>query len=149
MGHLGRIGFSAGVFFLAAGPCYSGGLGLQDSRPAQAGNQSSKPSQGKATRSPRAKASPRGSNDGHVRLTGKLVKGGAECQRFLTFDNKYYTLEGNLRGFRTGDTVEITGKIPQASHCMQDTPVRVETIQLAKPSVPQSNHKTQVPGSPT
>jgi hypothetical protein len=68
-----------------------------------------------------------------VRLYGELVEGGAECQRFRAVDRSYYTLEGDLRGFRTGDTVEITGIIPRASHCMQDTPVRVETIRKAKP----------------
>ena len=68
-----------------------------------------------------------------VRLYGELVEGGAECQRFRAVDNSYYTLEGDLSGFRTGDTVEITGFIPRASHCMQDTPVRVETIRRAKP----------------
>src|SRR5262249_61515889 len=63
-----------------------------------------------------------------VHLLGALVEGGAECQRFRSSDNKYYTLDGDLRGFRTGDRVEITGTLPPASHCMQDTTIHVETI---------------------
>jgi hypothetical protein len=69
---------------------------------------------------------------GRVHLQGVLVEGGAECQRFRSSDNRYYTLEGNLRGFHTGENVEITGRLPQASHCMQDTTIRVETIRRAK-----------------
>src|SRR5260370_6546092 len=74
-----------------------------------------------------------GSRDGsqktdRVHLQGVLVEGGAECQRFRASDNRYYTLEGDLRGFRTGDNVEITGTVPQVTHCMQDTTIHVETI---------------------
>ena len=65
---------------------------------------------------------------GSVRLSGELVSGGAECQRFQSSDGKFYMLEGNLQGFRTGDRVEITATPMQASHCMQDTPIRVDAI---------------------
>jgi len=81
---------------------------------------------GCSTRSPAGPSPPQAS--GRVHLLGQLVEGGAECQRLRTFDQQHYTLTGDLRGFRSGDTVEITGTIPAASHCMQDTPVQVETI---------------------
>ncbi len=65
---------------------------------------------------------------GKLRLTGELVAGGVECQRFQSTDGKLYTLTGNLQGFRTGDRVEITGALAQASHCMQDTTIQVDAI---------------------
>src|SRR6516165_108864 len=68
-----------------------------------------------------------------VHLVGVLVEGGAECQRFRASDGKYYTLEGDLRGFRNGDAVEITGVVLLRSHCGQDTPVGIETIRRAEP----------------
>jgi hypothetical protein len=67
-----------------------------------------------------------------LRITGTLVEGGAECQRFRADSGKFYTLEGDLRGFRTGDRVKIVATISQASHCMQDTPLRVVSIEPAK-----------------
>ncbi len=72
-----------------------------------------------------------------LHLRGTLVEGGAECQRFRTSDNRFFTLTGDLRGFRTGDIVEITGEISQVSHCMQDTTIRVLTIRKPKASAPQ------------
>jgi hypothetical protein len=67
-------------------------------------------------------------------LAGELVEGGAECPRFRALDGRYYTLEGDLGGFHTGDVVEITGAIPGASHCMQDTTIRLETIRSVQPA---------------
>ena len=75
-----------------------------------------------------------------MRLSGELVAGGAECQRFRSTGGKFYTLEGNLRGFRTGDRVEVTGFVPRASHCMQDTPFRVTAIRrIAKTTAEYRN----------
>ncbi len=71
--------------------------------------------------------------DDRLDLQGVLVEGGAECQRFRADNGTFYTLEGDLHGFRTGDRVKITGVIPRASHCMQDTPLRVISIERAKP----------------
>lgn len=70
--------------------------------------------------------------DSVLHFRGTLVEGGAECQRFRTSNNKFYTLSGDLRGFRTGDHVEIIGRVPQVSHCMQDTTIQVETIRQYK-----------------
>ena len=67
-----------------------------------------------------------------LHLTGELVEGGAECQRFRSSEGKYYTLEGKLDGFHNGDKVEITAEIAQASHCTQDTPLKVKSIRRAQ-----------------
>lgn len=72
------------------------------------------------------------STHGPLRLCGQLIPGGAECQRFRSSEGRLYTLEGDLRGFRIGDTVEITGVPAQASHCMQDIPITVKTIRRSK-----------------
>ncbi len=96
--------------------------------------------------------SPAGSHrtkkNGRLHLQGVLVEGGAECQRFRASNNKFYTLTGDLREFRTGDRVEITGKIPQVSHCMQDTTIQVLTIRRAKSPGSSANHKPKSPGAP-
>lgn len=63
-----------------------------------------------------------------MKLTGELVEGGVECQRFRSDDNKFYTLTGDLKGFRTGDKVEITATRAEISACMQDTTLVVKTI---------------------
>ena len=87
--------------------------------------------------SPKSKADPAPTKKKpSVHLRGVLVEGGAECQRFRASDNRYYTLEGDLHGFHSGDSVEITGTIPQGSHCMQDTTIRVQTIRRAEPPSP-------------
>lgn len=83
--------------------------------------------------------------NGILHLRGTLVEGGAECQRFRASNNKFYTLVGDLRGFRTGDEVEITGKIPQVSHCMQDMTIEVKTIRLAGPPASPPNNKPKSP----
>jgi hypothetical protein len=72
--------------------------------------------------------------DERLHLQGVLVEGGAECQRFRADNGTFYTLEGDLHGLHTGDRVKITGVIPQVSHCMQDTPLRVISIERSKPA---------------
>jgi hypothetical protein len=67
-----------------------------------------------------------------IHLKGVLVSGGAECPRLRATDNSYYTLEGDLHGFKVGDAVEITAEPVDRSHCMQDTTVRIITIERAK-----------------
>lgn len=70
---------------------------------------------------------PPGGN-GELRLLGELVEGGTECQRFRTSDNKFYTLQGDLKRFHTGDHVEITAVLAEVSFCMQDKTLLVKTI---------------------
>ena len=73
-----------------------------------------------------------------LHLQGVLVEGGAECPRFRASDNTYYTLEGDLHGFHIGDAVEITGVVPRVSHCMQDTPLQIQTIRAAGAKSPKT-----------
>ncbi len=101
-----------------------------------------KASQGKSGAS---SGSPSAKKKGTLRLSGTLVKGGVECQRFRDSNGKFYTLVGDLRGFHVGDTVEIRGRIPRASHCMQDTTIEVETIQRAKSPASPTNRKPKAP----
>jgi hypothetical protein len=68
------------------------------------------------------------SQSNRIHLKGDLVAGGAECPRLRTTDNKYYTLEGDLHGFKIGDAVEVTGELVDRSHCMQETTVRIIAI---------------------
>ena len=103
----------------------------------------SESSQGK----PRVSRDSQSKKKGILHLRGTLVEGGAECQRFRASNNKFYTLTGDLRGFRTGDAVEITGKIPRASHCMQDTPIQVQTIRRVSPQW-SNDRKAKKPAAP-
>ena len=65
-------------------------------------------------------------------VTGKLTNEGAECQAMRGDDGKLYSLTGDLKGFRTGDRVKVTGRIAEASFCMQGTTLGVEKIERAK-----------------
>ena len=65
-------------------------------------------------------------------VTGKLTNEGAECQAMRGDDGKLYSLTGDLKGFRTGDRVKVTGKIAEVSFCMQGTTLGVEKIERAK-----------------
>ena len=48
-------------------------------------------------------------------VTGRLTNEGVECQAMRGDDGKLYTLTGDLKGFRTGDRVRVTGSIAAAS----------------------------------
>jgi hypothetical protein len=65
-------------------------------------------------------------------VTGKLTNEGAECQALRGDDGKLYTLTGDLKGFRTGDRVKVTGRVAEVSTCMQGTTLGVEKIERAK-----------------
>jgi len=65
-------------------------------------------------------------------VTGKLTNEGVECKALRGDDGKLYTLTGDLKGFRTGDRVKVTGRIAEMSTCMQGTTLGVEKIERAK-----------------
>jgi hypothetical protein len=67
-----------------------------------------------------------------VTVTGKLTNEGVECKAMRGDDGKLYTLTGDLKGFRTGDRVKVTGRIAEMSTCMQGTTLGVEKIERAK-----------------
>jgi len=138
-----RWGLALVVFLVSAVASPAAPVGLRHLSADAAETLPSQASQGK----PRASPGSAAEKKGLLHLRGTLVEGGAECQRFRATNNKFYTLAGNLRGFRTGDTVEITGKIPKASHCMQDTTIEIQTIRRAKPANPPATHKPKNPGT--
>ncbi len=138
-----RCGHALLVAFACALPSLATPVGLQNSFAGAAQTKPSEASQGK----PSASSGSPSKKKGILHLRGTLVAGGAECQRFRASNDKFYTLVGDLRGFRTGDEVEITGKIPRASHCMQDTTIQVQTIRRAKPPDSPANHKPNSPGT--
>jgi hypothetical protein len=126
---LSRRGLFFAVFLFVSVP-----IGLGDGSGSSPQVQETPPVKGKCKLGVGARC-PRKSRkkDDRLHLQGVLVEGGAECQRFRADNGTFFTLEGDLHGFRTGDRVEITGVIPQLSHCMQDTPLRVISIERAKP----------------
>ena len=65
-------------------------------------------------------------------VTGKLTNEGVECKAMRGDDGKLYTLTGDLKGFRAGDRVKVTGRIAEMSTCMQGTTLGVEKIERAK-----------------
>jgi len=130
-----KRGSASAVLFFAVFMFGSVPIGLGDGSGSSPQGQETPPVKGKSKLGAGAR-SPQKSRkkDDRLHLQGVLVAGGAECQRFRADNGTFYTLEGDLHGFRTGDRVEITGVIPQLSHCMQDTPLRVISIEHAKPS---------------
>ena len=65
-------------------------------------------------------------------VTGKLTNEGVECKAMRGDDGKLYTLTGDLKGFRLGDRVKVTGRIAEMSTCMQGTTLGVEKIERVK-----------------
>jgi hypothetical protein len=54
-----------------------------------------------------------------------------ECQLFQAESGEKYTLIGDLKGFKNGERVMLTGEIVQMSHCMQETTVLVKSVNAA------------------
>jgi Protein of unknown function (DUF5818) len=67
-----------------------------------------------------------------ITVTGKLTDEGVECKAMRGDDGKLYTLTGDLKDFRTGAYVKVTGRIAEMSNCMQGTTLSVEKIERAK-----------------
>jgi hypothetical protein len=131
---LRKHGLARAVFFLAVFLFGSVPIGLGNGSGSSPQGQQTPPAKGKSRLGADAHSPQKSTKkDDRLHLQGVLVEGGAECQRFRAENGSFYTLEGDLHGFRTGDRVKITGVIPQVSHCMQDTPLRVISIERAKP----------------
>ncbi|CBE69894.1 MAG: hypothetical protein F9K13_07300 [Candidatus Methylomirabilis oxygeniifera] len=73
--------------------------------------------------------------------TGTLISGGVECQLFQAESGERYTLIGDLKSFKDGDRVRLTGEIVQMSHCMQETTLLLNTITDA----PSDRHRSLPP----
>jgi hypothetical protein len=67
-----------------------------------------------------------------ITVTGKLTNEGVECKAMRGDDGKLYTLTGDLKGFKPGDRVKVTGRVAEMSSCMQGTTLGVEKIERAK-----------------
>ena len=67
-----------------------------------------------------------------VTVTGTLTDEGVECRALRGDDGARYTLTGDLKGFKTGDRVTVTGTTAEVSTCQQGTTIAVQTIERAK-----------------
>lgn len=62
-------------------------------------------------------------------VEGVLVPGGVECQLFQGDDSKQYSLVGDMKGFKNGDHVKITGKRVEISFCMKGETLFITEIE--------------------
>lgn len=69
---------------------------------------------------------PRGNQKVYVK--GALTNEGIECQTLRTESGELYTLAGDLKGFKVGDTVYVLGTIVPISFCMQGITIAVDQI---------------------
>ena len=67
-----------------------------------------------------------------VTVTGTLTDEGVECRALRADDGTLFTLTGDLKTFKTGDRVTVTGTRAEVSICMQGTTIAVKTIEKAK-----------------
>lgn len=120
------LGLAQGALFLAAFLCCSVEIGLGHGPVSSPQGQQAPPTNGKSKLGSSQESKKK---DERLHLHGVLVEGGAECQRFRADNGTFYALEGDLHGLRTGDRVKITAEIPRVSHCMQDKPLRLISIE--------------------
>lgn len=66
-------------------------------------------------------------------VRGKLTDEGVECPALRGDDGKLYTLLGDLKGHRPGDTVCVRARVAEISYCMQGTTLSVEHIDRTCP----------------
>ncbi len=78
-----------------------------------------------------SESEPGGGAGGTVTVTGTLTTEGVECQAMRGDDGKLYTLAGDVKEFRAGDRVRVTGRVAEASICMQGTTLTVTGIEKA------------------
>ncbi len=68
---------------------------------------------------------------GRVTVVGTLNDEGVECPAMRGDDGQLYTLGGDLKGYRSGDRVKVTGEVAEMSTCMQGTTISIESIERA------------------
>jgi hypothetical protein len=66
-----------------------------------------------------------------VQVTGTLTTEGVECPALRGTDGKLYTLSGDLKGYKVGDEVCVSGRPAEVSVCMQGITLAVESIRPA------------------
>jgi hypothetical protein len=68
-----------------------------------------------------------------VALSGRLTGEGIECQAFRSDQGDLYTLTGDLKGFKTGDPVNLTASVVDGGACQgQGKVLQVKTIRRAE-----------------
>ena len=63
-----------------------------------------------------------------VTVSGLLTREGVECQALRTDGGELFTLVGDLKGFKAGQRVRVTGQRMELSTCQQATTLRVSNI---------------------
>lgn len=63
-----------------------------------------------------------------IYVKGMLTDEGIECQALRTESGELYTLVGDLKDFKVGDTVYVLGTIVPISYCMQGITIAVDQI---------------------
>ncbi len=62
-------------------------------------------------------------------IKGVLTDEGVECQALRTDDNELYTLVGDqVKDFKLGDKVYVSGTLAEVSFCMQGKTIAVSWI---------------------
>ncbi|MFQ5717215.1 MAG: DUF5818 domain-containing protein [Nitrospinales bacterium] len=64
---------------------------------------------------------------------GRLTDEGVECPALRASDGALYTLIGDLKGFKKGDSVYVCGTVPEMSFCMQGVTLAVVSIDKEAP----------------
>ena len=64
-----------------------------------------------------------------ISVTGRLTRGGVECQLMRGDDGEVYSLLGDLEGYRAGDRVRVVGRLVEMSYCQQGTTIEVRRIE--------------------
>ncbi|MFQ5817272.1 MAG: DUF5818 domain-containing protein [Terriglobia bacterium] len=63
-----------------------------------------------------------------VTVKGRLTHEGVECPALRSTDGALYTLVGDLKGFKVGDTVCVSGTVAEVSFCMQGITLALKRI---------------------
>lgn len=63
-----------------------------------------------------------------IEMSGTITRQGVECPAMRGDDGRTYSLLGDIRGFRPGDRVSISGRIAEMSICQQGTAIEVRRI---------------------
>ena len=74
-----------------------------------------------------------GSKGGKAFVKGTLTNEGIECQVLRGQNDELYTLVGDLKGFKVGDTVYVLGAVVPISFCTQGITIAVDWISKDAP----------------
>lgn len=66
--------------------------------------------------------------DDEITVEGVLTDEGVTCPALRSDSDELYTLAGNLGDLETGARMRVTGRVAEASICMQGTTIAVSRI---------------------